>query len=110
MNFFKKNFFRPEIIIFAITFALVLSFALYSSHAWEDYYITFRVANNLAEGNGLVFTVGERVHAFTSPFAVLTLGFLSFIMPSDESVLWAFRVFSAAALSAAAVFMYKFGR
>jgi len=44
-----------------------LVFAAFTQHAWEDYWITFRVSRNLATGHGLVFTPGERLHSFTSP-------------------------------------------
>lgn len=41
----------------------------------EDAFITFRVVNNLLEGHGPVFNVGERVEAYTHPlwFALLTV-------------------------------------
>ena len=58
-------------LIFAGVFVLALAFAAFTQHAWEDYYITYRVSKNLATGHGLVYTVGERVHAFTSPLNVL---------------------------------------
>jgi len=52
-------------------FAVELAWSLYTQHAWEDYYITYRASKNLATGNGLTFTAGERVHSFTSPLGVL---------------------------------------
>ncbi len=58
-------------IVFGLVFALALSWAVYSQQAWEDYYITYRASKNLAEGHGLTFTPGERVHSFTSPLGVL---------------------------------------
>mgnify|MGYP001361133831 CR=1 FL=1 len=41
-------------------------FTLYTHNIWEDYLITLRFSQNLVEGNGLVYHVGERVHGFTS--------------------------------------------
>jgi 4-amino-4-deoxy-L-arabinose transferase-like glycosyltransferase len=44
----------------------------------DDAYITYRYARNLAEGNGFVFNVGERVQSTTTPLLtiVLALGVL----------------------------------
>ena len=99
-------------LVFAGVFALALSFAAYTHHAWEDYYITYRVSKNLAMGHGLVYTVGERVHAFTSPINVLLPALLSMITDngSDELVLWLFRLVSCGVLAAAAVLLLEIGR
>jgi hypothetical protein len=98
--------------IFAGVFALALAFAAFTQHAWEDYYITYRVSKNLATGHGLVYTVGERVHAFTSPLNVLLPAALSFLTgnTSDELVLWLFRVMSSALLAGAAVLLFESAR
>ncbi len=94
-------------MVFAGVFAFALCFAAYTRHAWEDYYITYRVSKNLATGHGLVYTVGERVHAFTSPLNVLLPAALSVITgnTSDEIVLWLFRVLCCSLLGAAAVLL-----
>lgn len=42
--------------------------------ASEDAYITFRYAQNLAAGHGLVYNLGERVMGFTSPLWTLWNG------------------------------------
>jgi hypothetical protein len=107
---------RPERkarwLIFAGVFALALSFAAFTQHAWEDYYITYRVSKNLATGHGLVYTVGERVHAFTSPLNVLLPAALSILTgnTSDQLVLWLFRMLSSALLAGAAVLLYGSAR
>ena len=41
----------------------------------DDTYIFLRYARNLAEGNGPVFNVGERVEGFSSPLWTFLLGF-----------------------------------
>jgi len=99
-------------LIFAGVFAIALGFAVFTQHAWEDYYITYRVSKNLATGHGLVYTVGERVHAFTSPFNVLVPAALSVVTGnrSDELVLWLFRVLSSALLAGAAVLLFESAR
>jgi len=96
-------------LIFAGVFALALAFAAYTRHAWEDYYITYRVSKNLATGHGLVYRVGERLHVFTSPLNVLVPAALSLLTgnKSDELVLWLFRGVSSALLAGAAVLLFN---
>lgn len=94
---------------FAVVFAAALGFALHTDHAWEDYWITFRASRNLAEGQGLVFNPGDRLHTFTSPLGVLlpALAFLLTGNGSDQAALWIFRVMSALALGGAAVLLTR---
>jgi hypothetical protein len=98
--------------VFAGVFAFALCFAAYTQHAWEDYYITYRVSKNLATGHGLVYTIGEKVHAFTSPLNVLLPAALSLITgnSSDDLVLWLFRVLGCSLLGAAAVLLFDAAR
>jgi hypothetical protein len=86
---------------------LPLLFAVFTNHVWEDYYITFRASKNLAEGHGLVYQIGERVHSFTSPLGVLLPALLYTITGSDDFTLWGFRLLSCAALSWAVVLLWK---
>jgi hypothetical protein len=58
---------RPAVAVGVAVFLVALVFAIYTQHVWEDYWITFRCSRNLATGNGLVYTPGERLHSFTSP-------------------------------------------
>lgn len=92
------------LLVALVGLLLPLGYAAHSGHVWEDYLITYRHSQNLAEGNGLVFTPGERVHGFTSPInTLLPAGFAYLIGPQHwESVLWAYRICSAVALAAAA--------
>jgi hypothetical protein len=100
---------RPAILIFCAVFAIAMGFALYTHHAWEDYYITYRCSKNLALGHGMVFTPGERVHAFTSPLNTLIPAALNVMTGncSDRLVLWLFRAISAGCLAGAAVLFYQ---
>ncbi|MCX6340413.1 MAG: hypothetical protein NTX71_10945 [Candidatus Aureabacteria bacterium] len=45
----------------------------YNSYFHDDAFITYQYSKNLAEGNGLVFNVGERVLGTSSPFYALLL-------------------------------------
>ena len=103
---------RGEWLVFGIVLAISLSFALYTNHTWEDFYITYRSSKNLATGNGLVFTPGERVHAFTSPVNVLLPAVLSYATgnKSDDLVLWLYRIIAAVAQAVAAVLLYKIAK
>jgi len=103
---------RQRLLIFVGIFVVALSFAAYTGHTWEDYYITYRVSKNLATGHGLVYTIGEKVHAFTSPLNVLLPAALIIITgnTSDELVLWLFRIFSCLLLGIAAVLLFDIAR
>jgi len=103
---------KTGLLIFIGVFVIALLFAVYTSHIWEDFYITYRVSKNLATGHGMVYTIGEKVHAFTSPLNTLIPAALNVITGniSDELVLWLFRLISIAILGAAAVLLYKSAR
>jgi hypothetical protein len=96
-------------LVFVAVFAIAYGFALFTHHAWEDYYITYRASKNLATGQGLVFTPGQRVQSFTSPLNVLIPAGLSYLTgnESDRLVLWLFRLVSITALAAAATLLYR---
>jgi hypothetical protein len=100
---------RPELKIVGFVLLVGLVFAVYTQHAWEDYWITFRASRNLATGHGLVFTPGERLHTFTSPLGVLLPAAFSWLTgnQSDNLVLWLFRVVSAGALAAGMVLLFR---
>lgn len=95
--------------IFILVVLLALGWALYTQHAWEDYYITYRASKNLATGHGLTFTVGERVHSFTSPLGVLLPALASLMTgnSSDEAALWIFRLMGAAALAGTVLLLQR---
>src|SRR4051794_39590560 len=90
-----SRIFSPTGVFLAATI-VALAFALVTNHAWEDFYITWRVSKNFAGGHGLVFNVGERLHVFTSPLGVLlpALGGILTANASDAAALWLFRALS----------------
>lgn len=89
--------------------ALPLSFALFTNHAWEDYYITLRSSRNLVLGHGLVFNSGEPVHTFTSPLGVLVPAFFTWVTGVDHEMqaLWFFRFFNAFLLFGSALIVWR---
>ena len=100
---------RPETIVFGIVLLFSLAFAAFTQHIWEDYWITFRASLNLATGNGLVFTPGERLHTFTSPLGTILPAALSWLTGNhaDFVTLWLFRVISTATLAAGMVIFFR---
>ena len=94
-----------------IVVALALSFALFTSHVWEDYYITYRSSKHLATGNGLVYNLGDKLHTFTSPLGVLLPAAASLITgnTSDTGALWIFRLMCSLALGGAAICLIQIG-
>jgi hypothetical protein len=100
---------RPVCIVFLAVFLVGLTWAVTTNEAWEDFYITYRASKNLAEGKGLVFTEGERVHSFTSPLGAL-LPAASYILTgrsSDQGALWIYRLMCFAALGGAAAILWR---
>src|ERR1700750_1862664 len=95
----------PSWRIFGVVVVAALAWTIYSNQVWEDFYITYRASKNLADGHGLTFTAGERVHSFTSPLGVLlpALTYLVTGRSSDDVALWLFRFVCIAALGGAAV-------
>lgn len=103
---------RSRWTVFFLLGTIALLFAICTQHVWEDFYITYRASKNLAVGNGLTFTVGERVHSFTSPLGTLlpTLASLMTGNKSDTVALWIFRFMSIAAYGGAGVVMWQLAR
>lgn len=98
-------------ILFISLGALIpLAYSLYTSHIWEDFFITFKCSKNLVLGNGMVYHSGEKVHAFTSPLGTLlpALCFLLTGMKSYLEALWLFRIlFCIPAFIGAGFFLLK---
>src|SRR5437763_1329853 len=78
-------------------------FAVATDNLWEDFFITYRCSLNLVHGAGLVYEVGRRVHAFTSPLGVLLPAALSWLLHADDplKVMDLFRFCSCFALAGA---------
>jgi 4-amino-4-deoxy-L-arabinose transferase-like glycosyltransferase len=63
--------------IFTVAIRVIVFFIV--TYTYEDAYITFRYAENLANGFGLVYNVGERVYGTTTPLFAIILSFFKFI-------------------------------
>jgi len=101
---------RTGLVTFAgAAFAVPLLYALYTEHVWEDFFIVFKFSQNLCEGHGLVYQVGERVHGFTSPLGTLVPALCYWVTgrTSYLPALWLFRVLSAGAFAGGGVLFLK---
>jgi hypothetical protein len=76
----------PRALIFWLLLAVAFSRAIawYSFYLYDDAFITFRFAANLAEGHGLVYNIGTRVQGITTPIWGLLLATAQFIGLSIE--------------------------
>jgi hypothetical protein len=92
----------PWLLLFLAAAAPAV-FALATDNIWEDFFITFRCSLNLVHGDGLVYEVGRRVHAFTSPLGVLLPAAISWLISADDPlrVVDVFRLCSCLALAGA---------
>ncbi len=82
-SLFAKFIFPVEIwakILLALSFVLGLWWISYTGYIEEDAFITFRFARQIAEGNGFVYNIGERVYGTTTPLLTLLLaGWIKYI-------------------------------
>jgi hypothetical protein len=107
----KKNnsiIYYNHLIVGICVFSIVMIFAKYTDHRWEDWYITFRASKNLALGNGLVYNINEYYHTFTSPIGTLLPALIykisyKYANNPDELTLWIFRIINSVILSIGAV-------
>ncbi len=100
---------RSPWAVVALALLVPLSFAAYTGHIWEDYFITLRSSRNLVEGHGLVFTPGEKLHTFTSPLGVLLPALCTAIagVQNEQLAMWLFRIVSVSFLAGAAVLAWR---
>ncbi|HVU33488.1 MAG TPA: hypothetical protein VHE61_08635 [Opitutaceae bacterium] len=93
-------------------FAVPLYFAFCTNHLWEDFFITYRVSQNLVHGHGLVFQPGEHVHTFTSPLGVLLPALCSWVVGghNDPAAIWLFRVLCSGFLAASMALVLRLTR
>jgi hypothetical protein len=81
MNCWPKRAGEMKVDTAAATFFAVASAALFRFTA-DDAFIVQRYASQFVRGHGLVFNVGERVSALTSPLQALMLSAFTLVLPS----------------------------
>ena len=72
--------------------AFRITWIIYTNHTFEDAFITFQYAKRLANGDGFVYNVGERVYGTTTPLFTLMLAGWLRLFPN--SVVTGARLFS----------------
>ena len=90
--------------------AAVLHFTNFRDYVFEDAYITYRYADNLATGQGFAFNPGDRVLGTSTPLYTLLLAALRFLgcdLPTSAALLFSLAL-SLVALAGAAI-LRRFG-
>lgn len=97
------------IVIVVAICSLCLGYTLFTDQTWEDSLITLRHSENLLNGNGLTYNLGQRVHGFTSPINVLLLVVCHFLtsQSSYAATFWLYRIFSVAAFAWSGVLLLR---
>lgn len=76
-------------------------------HTYEDAFITFKYSENLANGFGLVYNIGEKVYGTTTPFFAIIIAFFKYFgIPCIISSL----VINLISESITSLFVYKYLR
>ncbi|MEE9442532.1 MAG: hypothetical protein V3V99_07680 [candidate division Zixibacteria bacterium] len=70
---------RVTYLIFLIAVAVRIFWYIYTGYTADDAFITFRYADNIANGLGFVYNVGEKVMGTSTPLFTLILSLLSLI-------------------------------
>ncbi len=94
------------IIVYSVTASGIL-FLLFSQHAYDDPFITFRYADNLRRGLGFVYNPGERVLSTTAPLYALLLAGLAHLWTNLPQLS---NLISALSLGLGGVFLYHIGQ
>lgn len=98
----------PPLCVF--TYIVAVSgplFLLFSKHAYDDPFITFRYADNLRRGLGFVYNPGERVLSTTAPFYALLLAGLGHFWANLPQLS---NLISALSLGLGGAFLYHTGQ
>jgi hypothetical protein len=74
---------RQLIAILLGALALRLAWLGATGYAYEDAYITFQYARNLAAGNGFVYNPGEPIYGASTPLLTLLIAGWLLIVPGD---------------------------
>ncbi len=86
---------RVDIAIFIFIILIFLAQCIhYFNHTLDDPFITFRYADNLVAGKGLVYNPGERVEGFSNPTWVFLMAICSALGFSDGEMglLWCAKI------------------
>ncbi|MGW8249566.1 MAG: hypothetical protein ACWGO1_02905, partial [Anaerolineales bacterium] len=96
--------------VFPLAYLLLVSailYALLSQWAYDDPYITYRYAHNLAQGVGFVYNPGERIQSTTTPLFAMLLAVLYFFSTDLPSVA---NLIGAVSLALGGLFLWDLSR
>jgi hypothetical protein len=82
-----------------------VAWILYTHHTFEDAFITFRYAENVARGNGYVYNIGEHVYGSTTPLFTFLLALWVLLFPGQIVIgAWFYNLVTS---TLAVVFLWK---
>lgn len=79
-NWFQNRYFRENVLVIAAILLLLLSYGPHLCHSFDDAFITYRYARNLAQGNGMVFNPGVQILGTTAPGWAVILSVCGFAL------------------------------
>jgi hypothetical protein len=77
----KRQFVNYSLLLIYILCLTGLLYSVMSNYAYDDPYITYRYASQIAHGQGFVYNPGERVLSTTTPLFAMLLAAGSFVWP-----------------------------
>ncbi|MFH1699407.1 MAG: hypothetical protein ABIE07_02370 [Candidatus Zixiibacteriota bacterium] len=98
---------RATYLVFLLAAAVRIFWHIYTSYTADDAFITFRYADNIANGLGFVYNVGENVMGTSTPLFALILSLLS--LTGIKPILGALFV-SLISTGLTAVIIYRFAK
>jgi hypothetical protein len=75
----------PSAIIF-LTLIFNIIWIVYTNYTEDDAYITFRFAQQLANGNGFVYNIGQPIYGTTTPLFTFLMAFWIRFISSDAAL------------------------
>lgn len=93
-------------------YALLLGYTIFLFFAYwkiqqDDAYIIYNYAKHIAEGNGYVFNIGEKINATTSPLYTLYLAVLCYISHTADLLPLIAHISGAVFLFCTAILLFK---
>ena len=104
-NFYKGTGQTPLLLLVFFFIMIRMAWIFYTGHIFEDAFITFRYAENVAHGNGYVYNIGEHVYGSTTPLFTFLLALWVLIFPG-QSVIGAW-FYNLTTSTLAVVFLWK---
>lgn len=101
---FEQDVFIPVLLI-VVSLLLNIGWMLYTNYTEEDAFITFRVAQQVASGNGFVYNLGEPIYGSTTPLLTLLLAVWIRFISTD--VVFAARLINISAIAGMLFFIWQ---